>query len=426
MRPSRQAPIATLSLVLVMGLAAPLAAREIRVAGATVPAVLARLATETDPLALAIEPSGARAAVALRAPSKEPRSVLRLYSADRAGPDAEMTLGGVVRALAWVDETSSVYAIVHRPARRGPGETHLAVIDPQEPRVREQRLLPPSASALDVWIRGASLLVAAEDEIRSLRLDGLRSGPLYRVPGPNLAVASLAGSHLVLIGQTSELLLVDLGDPPGFEQMPVRERAAVPAPVRALAVSADASEALAAFEDGSTWSLAFGPLRLERDLDSDAIVVGVGRGSSPAPVPVAALPTPPPTPAPDAVEVAAVQPTPLPTPVPTPASTPAPEVATAPIVRTSALSGLVSGPARGDVAWVVVLGPSSLLREAARVPVDPSGVWHVEHLESGRYRVQLDGGPAGTITSDPPFAVVEVGSEPVACAEIRALRLVRP
>jgi hypothetical protein len=78
------------------------------------------------------------------------------------------------------------------------------------------------------------------------------------------------------------------------------------------------------------------------------------------------------------------------------------------------------------VAWVVVLGPSSLLREAARAALDPSGAWRVERLEPGRYRVHLDGGPAGTIASEPPFVFVELGDAPVACPEIQATALVRP
>ena len=85
----------------------------------------------------------------------------------------------------------------------------------------------------------------------------------------------------------------------------------------------------------------------------------------------------------------------------------------------------MTGPARGDVVWVVVLGPSSLLREAARVPLDATGAWQVERLDPGRYRVQLDGGPSGTIASEPPFVIVEVGPQAVSCSEIKALRLVR-
>jgi len=447
---STMAGIACLALAATVDL--PAATREIRIVGGARPAVLERIETDVDALAVAFDPAGARAAVAISASTKEPRSIVRLYASDRASA-IEVSIAGVVRALVWPADTGGLFAIVHRPARRGPGEAHLVLVDPEAPRPRELRLLPSSASGLDVWSAARSLVIAAEDEIRSFHLDGLRSGPLYRIPGRNLAVASLAGSNLMLIGQASEILLVDLGDPPGLEQMPVRERTAVPAPVRAIAVSADATDALAAFEDGRTWSLAFGPLRLARDLDSDAIVVGVGRGSAQAPVPVAplVLPAPPPIAAPDAANTVIAetppsapeiaqppphesQPTAI-APSATPQATPPPEIRTRPpapsvveppIVRTSLLSGLVSGPAHGEVAWVVVLGPSSLLREAARVPVDPSGIWHVERLEPGRYRVQLDGGSAGTIVSDPPFVMVEVGEERVACREIRALRLVRP
>ncbi len=498
MRASRAATIAIVGLAWASAALSP-AAREIRVAGGVAPLVLARVPSSDDALAVALDPSTARAAVALRASGKDPRSIVRVYDEKSVDPPTELTLSGNVRALVWTD-AGQLYAIAHRPGKKSPGEAQLVLIDLAERKAREERLLPPSASCLALWPRAESLLVAADDEIRSFRLAGLRSGPLFRVPGSNRSVVGL-GNDLVLIGQATELLLVDLADPPAYEQMPVRERTTVPAPVRGLAVSADASEVLAALEDGRTWRLRFGPLRLDRETEgADALVIGVGRTNAAEPIPVAALapparpanppaeavalvaasidlppptptpepsptpgptptplptptpeptpwplPTPRPTPTPIPTPPPPVPPVPTPTPSPTPTPTPSPSPAppippppspsptpfptpTAAVATASvaaALRGSVSGPALAQVAWVVVLGPSSLLREAARVPIDASGAWQVDRLDPGRYRVQLDGGPSGTIASDPPFVIVEVGPQAVSCSEIKALRLVR-
>ncbi len=445
----RRSPTADLAWVALAALAPVLAeAREIRVASTTRPLVLERIGAQPDALAVAFDSSGTRAAVGLVLPGKEPRSIVRLFAVDR--PEAlDVPVAGVVRALSWPADSAGVFAIVHRPARRGPGETHLVLVDPQELRARALRLLPASASGLDVWTAAGALVIAAEDEIRSFVLDGLRSGPLFRVPGPNLAVASLAASNLVLIGQAADLLLVDLADPPGWEAMPVRERLTLPAAARALAASPDGSEALVALEDGRTLSIALGPLRIDRDLGVDAIVATAGRRAEVAPIPVAPLPSPTPAPAPEPTP--GLEPTPVPpaaasppaflspSPAPSPSPLPSPPpalvvasevpsevpVADPPRPRPS-LGGHVAGPAAASVAWVVVLGPSSLLREAARVPLDATGRWRVEQLAPGRYRVQLDGGSAGTLVSEPAFVVVEVEAEPVECAEIRATALVHP
>jgi hypothetical protein len=466
-------------------------AREIRAAGSAAPAVLARVPSTDDTLAAALDTGSSRAAIAIRAEAKEPRSIVRVYGETEAAQPTEVALAGFVRALVWTD-AGQLYAIAHRPVKKTPGETQLLLLDVAERKAREMRLLPPSASGLAVWPRAEALLVAAQDEIRSFRLDGLRSGPLFRVIGANRSILSLGTGDLVLIGQETELLLVDLADPPGSEQMPVRERVAVPAPVRSLAVAADASEALVALEDGRTWRLAFGPLALDREIEgANAVVVGVGRPAATSSIPVAALAppevavvaalepararveVPPPTPPPDPSPIPTPTPSPIPTPsplptpwplptprpTPTPIPTPPPPVPPVPTptpspspspgptptpspsppvpppspsptpiptpVASFALRGSVSGPARANVAWVVILGPSSLLREAARVPLDDAGVWQVDRLDPGRYRVQLDGGSSGTIASDPPFVIVEIGPQAVSCSEIKALRLVR-
>jgi hypothetical protein len=128
---------------------------------------------------------------------------------------------------------------------------------------------------MDYWPAANSLLVASRDEIRTISFPLLRSGPLFRIPGENYAVATLDRSR-VLVGQSTELLLVDLADPQDREGLPVRERIPIPSPVLALAVSTDGSRAVARLADDGVHPVGFDPLRLE--------------SPAPGPAPIAAAP----------------------------------------------------------------------------------------------------------------------------------------
>ena len=75
----------------------------------------------------------------------------------------------------------------------------------------------------------------------------------------------------------------------------------------------------------------------------------------------------------------------------------------------------------------MLLGPSNLLREAARVRPRPDGTWSADGLRPGRYRVQLDAGGDRVLVSDPPYLILEVGARGTTDApSIRVLRSYHP
>jgi hypothetical protein len=88
------------------------------------------------------------------------------------------------------------------------------------------------------------------------------------------------------------------------------------------------------------------------------------------------------------------------------------------------LQGRLSGPGARAVVAVVVLGPDNVLREAARVVPDGDGLFAVDPLPPGRYRVVVDGGGGRVLVTRPPFHVVEVGAQGVspAVADFEVLR----
>ena len=433
------------------------AAAEVRVAGSADPAALRVLETVQPASTVAIGPAPGQVAIAARDPEQEERSVVLLYAAGGSEP-ARVVLSGVVRALLFEPDGTGVFAIQYEPAKKRLGDAQLVRIDVAAGKARSVMRLPSSAAALDVWAARESLLVAGDNEIRTVRFAGLRSGPLFRVPGPNSAVACLAASDVVLLAQRDEVLLVNLSDAPGREGMPVRARAAAGATVAGLAADPDGTSALARLADGSVLRVTFDPLALEAAGSADAVVAAAGKSSrrdpvalppaAPAAAAVAAAAaaepaaTPPveAQPAPESAAAAAesgepavpAEPPP-PAPVEAPGAPSAPPAAspdsptpsTAPPAATSAAPsgtaatepapppgepqvwGAIEGPSRDAVIEVVLFGPDNLLREALRVrPVD--GTWKADGLAPGRYQVQLAAGGNLVLVSEPRVVLVQI------------------
>ena len=246
--------------------------------GVQAPAVLERIGSVEGLTAFALSSGGDQAVAAF--PADRPgRSLLRLYSLTDSEPRS-MPLNGNVRDLLYDRAPGVLYGLLHRPTKRGEGETTLVVIDLARLKIRRSMRVPPSSSGLDHWITRGALLLAARDEIRTIVAPAMRSGPLYRIPGENLSVASIGGGSLVLVGQTESLLLVDLEDPPEEYQMPVRDRIDTNLAVRSLATSADGSGGLAHLDDGSLWSIGFLPLQLRAQ--GTALAVATPPASVPA------------------------------------------------------------------------------------------------------------------------------------------------
>jgi hypothetical protein len=82
----------------------------------------------------------------------------------------------------------------------------------------------------------------------------------------------------------------------------------------------------------------------------------------------------------------------------------------------------VTGPAASLVASLTLLGPDSIVREAARVRPDASGAFAFEGVAPGRYRIVPDGGRKALV-SDPPFVTITV--TPGAAVEAPELKILR-
>jgi hypothetical protein len=262
-------------------------APEIHLPDGSRPAVLDTFELPDAVQALAVSPDGRRAAVAVPVEGKgrAPKASIRVHAVGRDEP-VIVPVQGVVRDLLFLEDGAALYAIEHRPAKRREGDSYLVRIDEESAKAPRVMRLPPSARDLDYWAAGRSLLVAARNELRTVTVPLMRSGPLFRVVGENLSVAVVGGSR-VLVGQDDALVLVDLDDPQERESMPVRERIPSPAPVLSLALTADGSSGLASLADERVLAVELDPLAIS-DRGSGLVV---DLRPAPTPASVAVIPT---------------------------------------------------------------------------------------------------------------------------------------
>jgi len=414
----------------------------IRVAGDPRPAVLELVDTTTPPLAVAVGPDGRNAAAAYPDPAKPQRSIVRIYATYRDEP-LVVEFATVVRSIVFSPDGLEVYVASYRPAKKRLGESHLTAVDVEAGKSRTIMRIPPRTSSMDYLPAHDSLILATLDEVRTIRVAGMRSGPLYRIPGPNLALTALAGSTAVLIGQERELLLVDLEDPPGEEAMPVREHLPVPAPVATLAALPDGSGAFALLSDGSLYRVSFDPLAIEPS-GSALALVALGKQEDSTTIDMAPLPIPAPPLA--EAQTTAAEPVPLaqeraveedspdtaiePTVVaasegteePAPSSSPPWGAGDAP-----QLWGRLTGEAVEEVQEIILLGPNSIVREARRVRPEDGTFWRADDLEPGRYQIQLSAGGQKVLVNEPRVAMVEITeSGSTEATSIRVLRAFVP
>lgn len=351
-----------------------------------------------------------------------------------------------MRALTFVDE-DTLYLLAHKPTRKGAeGALYLHRATGEDGEIRLERLLrvPPGTRDMTLWSEERALLLAAPDQIRSILLDSLRSGPLFAVRGANNAIASLGGNSSVLVGQDDALLLVELTDRPTREGHPVRERVSVAAPIVSLRSSEDGRSARAELADGQTLEIDPSPLTIRPGGAGSVLATALARPASrlwprstreppPAPEIVETTPSdPPPPPETKAeptprIERSEKKPAPPPKPEPSrveapPKPEPEPEPTPVPVPAEASLYGRIVGPAADRAVAVVVYGPNNILREAARVPVGGDGSWSAGGLEPGRYRVQVDGGGGTVLATTPPFRTATVGEAPVAVEPIEVVR----
>jgi hypothetical protein len=452
------------------------------------PAALAALAA-LDPLdaalAVTLSDDSRLAAAALAHPERGRSSLVRITTETGV---REVEVRGTVRALRFGPTSRMLFGVAYRDGKKGPQDTWLVSIDFESGRAERTVTLPDSARDLDLWVGGGALLVACQDEVRTVLLPQVRTGPLFWIVGDNLSVASLPGGDFVLVGQESQIVLVNLSDPQGREPLPVRERASISAAAQQLAASPDGTRALARLADGGTFEITLDPLHLERLDGTSNWVAWIGDGGAvpprtiatpaavaepaemePAPVaersepaqvesepvaepeakaavseeipepePAAAIPQPPQgVPIETVAEPEAAAPTPEPDEgeaAPEPREL-APETVAEPEEVAQAepaadpdlgeLMGTVTGPAASEVVAVVLLGPDNIMREAKRVEPGADGEWLADGLAPGRYRVLLDGGGKRVLVSDPRFRQVRaVAGVRVRVEPLEALRTI--
>lgn len=351
--------------------------------------------------ALAFAQDGTVAAVAsTHGRAKQAQATVRLISTAR--PAREIDVPGHVRDLLFAPDESELFVIQERPARKNrSGERFLLRVDLARLKPRRALYLPSTAQALAYWPQRHALLVAARNEVRTLLLPDLRSGPLFRIPGDNLALAAIGGSR-ILLGQSDRLAVVDLADAPGHDEMPLRETATAPAAVADLGLEPGGAGGLVRLADDRVFHVTTSPLALVAAL-GPAAPASPAAAAEPPVEPARAAPAAPSSPPPPAEPA-----TPSPPPPAEPALPAAPPAAPPPRLPT-AMHGTVSGPARIAVVAVVVFGPDNLLHEAARVTPLADGTWLIESLPPGRYRVVVDGGGERVLVTEPRFHMVDIG-----------------
>lgn len=376
------------------------------------PPILERLELSGEERLLDFAAQGTLAVVAsTRGEARKAESTVRVFT--MTGPPRELQVPGRVRDVMFSPDESEILAIQQRPARKKrAAECFLLRIDLNTLKARRALYLPATARDLAHWPAGGALLIAARDEVRSLLLPDLRSGPLYRLPGENHAVAAVDGSR-VIVGREGQVLLVDLADSPEREGMPVRAAAEVPGTVVQIALSRTGQGGLARLADDRLFRVRLSPLALE-PLEPQ-------RAAPSAPVATvlpeaASTPAPTPAPAPAAAAVPPVAPR-----APSPPGHSAPRAESGGPV----LAGHVRGAAADGPLWVVAYGPDDILREAGRTVPAADGSWRLEGLGPGRYRVVLDGGGARVLVTEPRFHVVDLGADPPSAPGPLDFRIVR-
>lgn len=318
--------------------------------------------------------------------------------------DRFVSIKGQVRSLLFIDEGATLLAVVQKRSRRTAWDTYLLKMDTATARTNRLVTLPRSAAGMAVWPGARHLLVACDQEIRSFTLPGFRSGPLYVLPGGNLALAHHSGP-LFLVSRTGDLVLVNLEDSQAEDRLPVRQRFGASNPLRYMSITPDRTELYGVTPTGE---------KVQQPLD----VLDLAAAVSPRMPrkPPAAEPEPEALPEPEPIPEPEPQTAPQPEPEVTEPPEPGPEVVQQPAPKPVQdmkeprfqLSGSLSGAVAHRVEWVVILGPNNILREATRVRPGADGAWGVDALAPGRYRIVLDAGGGHALVSSPRFLTVEV------------------
>jgi len=371
-----------------------------------------------------------------------------LYFQDRgSGESRSAEVSGEIRAVLLLPASDAILAIVHRKSRRRPQVTQLQSFAMPSLKARRLSVLPITARGLTLWKGTNKILVACGTELRSFFLPDFRSGPLYLLPGGNFSMAQIEDQPLFLVSQENNLVLVNLLDPQGREELPVRKTITTRTPLRVMVLSDDLTRLQGLTLEGEPVDLAVDwldlaaaatPYQVQTDPTPEPAIVEraepaavpqpeattePGARSEPEAVPEpVAVHQPEATPEPEAVPepIAVHQPEAVPDPVAVlqveqepelepvhePAQEPAPSTRT--VDPNRQVGGRLTGPASGQVQSVVLLGPDSILKEAARTKPDSDGYWSFATVPPGRYRVVLDAGSDRVVLSSPRYQTIHV------------------
>ena len=354
------------------------------------PAAVLALGAKSAIEAFGIAPEAAVSVAAMASPGDGTESVLRFNKAGNAQKEAK--LGGRVLGLLVTPDGKSAYAVVRATNRKGAVRSvELVRVDLETGRVSAGPTIPSTARGLAFGAGGSTLLVASRDEIRSLKLPGLMSGPLYRVLGDNVGIAPIRGSSFVIVAQSLRVVLADLAGPQGRDGLVLSQEVPAPAPLRGMLASAGEKGPVALSEGGLAWCVQAAAPPLPSPIQ--------GRPAEPELAPVAAQPAPDPaaSEAPAAVAPAVEPP-------------PAVRVATEIPAEPGTVSGVVAGPALVQLVAIVLLGPDNVLREAARIVPDDKGRFVSQELPPGAYRIVAAGKGGRVLICAPPFITIRVDS----------------
>jgi hypothetical protein len=388
----RRAGIPAASFVFLIGLVSPVSAEPpVLVSCDDPPAAVLALGEKSEIEAYGIAAEEGVTVAAITSADAGTGSVLRFAKAGEAPKDVK--LAGRVLGLAVAPDGSAAYAIVRVTNRKGViRSVELVRVDLATAKVSPGPTVPSTARGLAVAPGGATLLIASRDDVRSLKLPGLASGPLYRVLGDNVGVAPIAGSSFVILAQPSRVVLADLAGPQDRNGLVLSQEVAAPAPLRGMMATTGDTGPVAVSEGGLGWCVRV----------SDPPPPPPAAPPAEAPAPVVPVEEPPAEQAPAVVPPAAVAP-----PVESPQDPPA---ANHDPAERGTVSGFVTGAALTEVAAIVLLGPDNVLREAARVIPDAKGRFTASTLASGTYRIVAAGKGGRVLICDPSFITIRVDS----------------
>ncbi len=320
-------------------------------------------------------------------------------------------------------------------------ETKVAAVDPADAPakgvlpVRAEASFDAPVAAL-AWLDGgrvAAVALRGESRVRLLDGETLRELSAPAVPGPVAALVSLPGRRLAWAGPTGsgELRVPDetwaaarppsraiARTSPAPSPAPPPPSGVAPAPAAAApgpAAAAAGAAAAPAAATGAATSAPAAPAAAAGAATSAPAPAAATAAAPAAAAPAAAAPSsPPPPPPPSSEPLAATTGTAstAPSPAPTPPPAPPPAEAPAPmgIPPAGTVLGQLRGPGAGNVAQVMVAGPDSVLAIAAVAKPD-KGVYRVDGLKPGRYRVTPMGAGGASLPSAPPFVTITIGAE---------------